>query len=606
MKGTFNHIIIFAIVLLLGILSFSRCAKVVSPTGGPKDSIPPRPIKAEPPNYSTGFSTDEIEIEFNEFITFKEMNKQFISSPPFEEDPDISEKGKKVSVVLNDTLKDSTTYTLNFGNAIADFREGNVLRNFRYVFSTGSIIDSLFVEGQVLDAYTLKPKENVAVMLYESFRDSLPYEKVPDFVARTDEEGMFYIPNLRKTQFKIFALEDINSNYLYDSPDENIGFSDSTVKFTKEELIERDTIYKDTIKRENNTDSLVVDTVKTEKHKEWMAKNFRLKLFNEDKSQQYLKTSNRKEPQKIAFVFNRPVKDSISLKYIDSLDVDSIETDEILLPGKNMEDTLTYWILDSTIYNQEYLTFEISYPALDSAGEKYWRLDTMELGYSFAQEQNDTIELATNALKSGPFDLNKKIHISHPFPLKSIDTNGICLWEVQDTVLIDKEVKLEKDTGNLYGFRLLNDLKQNSNYKLQVIPNTVNSIYEFYHDTLQVEFQTQEKDHYGQLTMDLDTIDKPFIFQLLKSEEKIYREEWYPATFNKKVKWNYLEPGEYSIRIILDENGNKEWDTGDYLNHIQPEKVTFYPEIIEIRSNWELELKWDVNFNSIVKPKKEE
>ena len=605
MKGAFNHIIILALVVLLGILSFSHCAKVVSPTGGPKDTIPPRPIKADPKNYSTDFSADEIEIEFNEFITFKEMNKQFISSPPFEEDPEIAERGKKVNVVLKDTLKDSTTYTLNFGNAIVDFREGNALRNFRYVFSTGPIIDSLFVEGQVLDAYTLKPKENVVVMLYESFRDSLPYEKVPDFVARTNEEGRFHIPNLRKTQLKIFALEDINKNYLYDSPDENIGFSDSTVKFTKEEFTERDTIYKDTIKRENNSDSLVVDTVKVNTFKEWMAKDYRLKLFNEDKSRQYLKTSNRKKPQKISFVFNRPVKDSISLKLIDSIKVDSIETDEILLPEKNMKDTLTYWILDSAIYNQEYLNFEISYPALDSAGEKYWRLDTMELGYSFAQEQKDTIELATNASKSGPFDLDEMIHISHPYPLKFIDTSGICLWEVQDTVLVEKDVELEKDTGNLYGFRLLNDLKQKSKYKLQVIPNTVNSIYDFYHNNLQVEFQMQEEDHYGQLTMDLDSIDQPFIFQLLKSEEKIYREESYPATFNKKVKWDYLEPGKYSIRIILDENGNKEWDTGDYLNHIQPEKVAFYPETIEIRSNWELELKWDVNFNSIVKPKKE-
>ena len=604
MKGAFNHIIIFLFVVLLGILSFSRCAKVVSPTGGPKDTIPPRPIQAEPSNYSTGFSSDEIEIEFNEFITFKEMNKQFLSSPPFEEDPDISEKGKKVHVFLNDSLKDSTTYTLNFGNAIVDFHEGNALRNFRYVFSTGSIIDSLFVEGQVLDAYTLKPRENVVVMLYESFRDSLPYEKVPDFVARTDEEGKFHIPNLRKTQFKIFALEDINNNYIYDSPDEDIAFSDSTVKFTKEEITERDTIYKDTIKRENSPDSLVIDTVMVNEYKDWVGHDFRLNLFNEDKSQQYLKTSSRKRPQKISFIFNRPLEDSISLKLIDSVKVDSIETDEILLAEKNMEDTLTYWILDSSIYNQEYLTFEISYPALDSAGDKYWRLDTMELGYSFAQEQKDTIELTTNASNS-PFDLDDKIHISHPYPLKSIDTTGICLWEVQDTVLVEKDIKLERDTGNLYGFHLLNDLKQNSNYKLQVISNTVNSIYEFYHDTLQVEFQTQEKDYYGRLTMDLDTIDKPFIFQLLKSENKIYREEWYPAKYNKKVSWNYLEPGEYSIRLILDENGNKEWDTGDYLNHIQPEKVIFYPEIVEIRSNWEVELKWDVDINSIVKPKKE-
>jgi hypothetical protein len=599
MKLSLSHIIILASILLFGVLSFTRCAKVVAPSGGLKDTIPPHLVTSEPENYSTGFDAEEIEITFNEFIQLKELDKQFISSPPFKEDPEIKERGEEIKVILNDTLKDSTTYTLNFGNAIVDFREGNPMRNFRYVFSTGTFIDSMFVSGQVYDAQNSTPLENVVVMLYDSFRDSLPMQEMPVYVARTDKKGRFVLPNLRKQPYKIFALNDLNQNYLYDSPKEDIAFSDSTVHFTEKQFTRMDTLYKDTIQLENR-DSLVIDTIIEEKYRELAAKEYRLRMFNEDKGEQYLKSYSRPKPQKITFTFNRPVKDSISLSLIDS-----IEQKDYLLPEKNMEDTLKYWILDSSIYNRQYLNFEISYVTKDSLGQDYRTRDTAELSYSFEQELSDTAKVRSNLSSSGKFDLNQQIQVSYPLPIESIDTSGVCLWEIPDTVLIEEKVSLKRDSASLYDFSLTNNLKQDTRYKFRILPNTIQSIYSYYHDTLDVEFRTQKEDHYGQLTMDMDTIGKPFIFQLLKEKDKVYKEKWYPASYNKKVNLEYLDPAKYTIRLILDVNANKEWDPGDYLKHIQPEKVAFYPDRIEIRSNWELELKWDPDFNSFVKPKKE-
>jgi hypothetical protein len=601
MKISISNSIILASVVFLGILSFSRCAKVVSPSGGPKDTIPPHTVEETPPNYSKGFSEDEIEIEFNEFISLKKIDDQFISSPPFEEEPDIMERGKELKIVLNDTLRDSTTYTLNFGNAIVDFRESNPLKNFRYVFSTGSTIDSMYVEGQVFDALTLTPKENVVVMLYDRFKDSLPMQQVPLYVARTDKKGRFLLPNLRKDKYKIFSLADINRNYLYDSPQEDIAFSDSTITFTEKEFTKTDTLYKDTIELEER-DSLVIDTIIKKQIKRLAASEYKLRMFNEDKGKQYLKSYSRKRPQKISFTFNRPVeKDSITLNLIDSID-----HKDFLLPEKYIKDTLSYWILDSSIYNQQYLQFEISYLTTDSVGESFRKHDTVDLSYSFKKKISDTAKLKTNISATENFDLDEKIHVSLPYPIKSIDTSGICLWEKKDTVLLERKPIVKRDTGNLFGFSLTNDLKQDTKYKLQIIPYTVNSIYDFYHDTLDVEFRTQKRDHYGQLTMNLDTINEPFIFQFLKNEGKVYREEWYPASYSKKLSLDYIDPGEYSLRIILDSNSNKKWDPGDYLKHIQPERVAFYPRKIEIRSNWELELEWNVDFNTFVKPKTEE
>lgn len=603
MKAALSNIIWVGLSAGLLILGFARCANVVPPSGGPKDSIPPIPVREVPPNYSTQFSEKEIEIEFNEFISLDKINEQFLSSPPFEEDPDIEERGKRVMVYFNDTLRDSTTYTLNFGNAIVDFRENNPLKNYRYVFSTGDLLDSLMVRGQVLGAFNLDPRENVVVMLYSRLKDSMPLQQLPDYVSRTDENGLFVLPNLAKQDYMIFALKDINNNYLYDSPEEEIGFTDSLVKFRQESFEVKDTIYKDTSGTQV-ADSMIIDTIRTRQVSRYVSDQFLLKTFQEDKGKQYLKSYQRPDPRKISFIFNRPVKDTFHFRFIDSL-----EHEDLFMPVITIKDTLTYWILDSAVYNREYLNFEVSYMTKDSLNQDTLQTDTVEFSYSFEQEEEDTLELKSNLSSGATAELDQRIRIHYPYPIQSLDTSGFCLWRKQDTLLFEEQIQLERDSTNMHQLYLNKRLRPDSKYKIVVLPNSIHSWYDhdFYHDSLDIEFSTRPKDYYGTLALDIDSVETDFIIQLVKPDDEgtVYKEQWFDETVEEAIRLNYLKPGEYLIRIIRDENSNKKWDTGDYLNHIQPEEVSFYPEKVEVRANWEMELKWTVDYNVFVKPKKE-
>ncbi len=620
-------------LLLLAVLSgafFSNCAKVVSPTGGPRDTIPPVPIRFAPPNYSVNFDSKEIEIEFNEFVELKDIKKQFISSPPFEEDPIITGKGKHIEVEIEDILKDSTTYTLNFGNSIVDFHEGNPIKNFRYVFSTGDELDSLELTGKVLDAFTMEPQENILVMLYSENRDSVPLEQLPEYVGRTDEKGEYYIGNIRLDSFKLFALNDKNSNYIYDMPEEKIAFQDSLLHFVKEPIEIHDTIFEDTligpeeerpitdsiIRIKNgevisdtlmlgDEDSLLIDTVIYNRYVGYTAQQRNFKLFNEENRRQYLKTNLRKDKRKLAFVFNRPVIDSIRMSLIDSME----HPGDLYIREKNgSPDTVAFWLKDSSLYNREKLTYEVSYQRRDSLNQLYWQVDTVDFRYKFTEQEEkprlDTIPLTVNLSEGKRVDLNQEISIQSKYPLKSFDTTRICLWESEDTLFREQELSIEKVENNLYSLKGKTEWKPGTKYRFIILPQSVYTVYEFYHDTLQMNFSTREEDYYGTLALTLNFQEDsgPFIIQLLKETGEIVREKWLKQIPGNPVGFHYIHPGKYKFRLIFDENGNKEWDTGDYLEHRQPEKIRYYPENIEVRANWEMDLEWKQNNQKESKP----
>jgi hypothetical protein len=591
------HIIPSAFLLTLIIMLFGRCAKEVATLqGGSKDTIPPEVVESDPPNYTVHFDAREIEIEFNEFIQLNEVQQQFLSSPPFKEMPEIKMKGKGIEIALKDTLRDSTTYSLNFGNAIADYTEGNPIRNFKYVFSTGDALDSMEVKGRVYDAFNRQPRENVLVMLYDERKDSVPYKELPNYVSRTDEKGFYRITNVRNDTFKLFALDDHNSNYLYDNPAEDIAFVDSAVIFERGRIEEHDTVYaKDTVAGAVTPDTSVVDTVIHRVYRGYPPESFDLSLFNEDKEEQYLKTFQRTDPMRVDFVFNAPVKDSLRVALPDTLP----PADWYLKEVSERRDTITYWLRDTSLYHRSYLTFELGYQAKDSLNNLVWTTDTVEAGYTFEEgerESVDTLLLNTNVEK--PFDLNRNIRLSHPYPVKAVDTGRIVLQQTErDSVVqkVDFQLHMLPESNN--AMILDADLQPEASYKLKVLPQAVRSIYGVYHDTLMRSFNTRAEDYYGSLKVELTGMDSDFILQLLQGsgeEETVIREK-YPAHLQKGVvHYRYLDPGEYFLKIIYDKNGNKEWDTGNYLEHRQPEKVDYNPEKLDIRSNWEYEVEWDV------------
>ncbi len=206
------------------------CAQQGSPSGGPKDEDPPLVLESDPPNYSTRFEAKKIQITFDEFIVLDNVNQQLVVSPPMEEKPEVRLKGKSLFIEFTEELKDSTTYTLNFGSAIKDLHEGNKLLNFEYVFSTGNVLDSLSIRGTLKYAWDhTVPKDPITIMLYEELRDSVPLTEIPLYVGRSDDSGVFSINNLKADTFKIFALKDGNYNLLFDLPSEEIAFLDSAL-----------------------------------------------------------------------------------------------------------------------------------------------------------------------------------------------------------------------------------------------------------------------------------------------------------------------------------------------------------------------------------------
>ncbi|GLR18784.1 Ig-like domain-containing protein [Portibacter lacus] len=220
----------FILTLITTAILFS-CAVQKSPLGGKKDEIPPQldSLKSTP-NYITNFDLKKVILKFDEFIQLKNAFEQVVYSPPMANKPEIVQRGKKLTLKFakEDTLKPNTTYTINFGEAIVDLNESNPIPNFRYVFSTGDIIDSLEISGMVVDDITQKPAEDVLVMLYDNLEDSIIYKEQPYYFAKTNKAGKFRIQNLRADTFKVFVLNDGNLNLKYDYG-EAMGFLDTFI-----------------------------------------------------------------------------------------------------------------------------------------------------------------------------------------------------------------------------------------------------------------------------------------------------------------------------------------------------------------------------------------
>ncbi len=209
----------------------SGCAQIVSPTGGNKDDKSPMVIAMKPENKTVSFNEKKITISFDEFIQLNSPSEQIIISPPMENKPTFNSKGKVLEIRLDGNLLPNTTYTLNFGNAIGDNKENNIVSNLVYVFSTGQQLDSLTINGKVVDAFNNKPLKDVVVGLYldETFNDSTIIKEKPIYFSKTDNEGEFSILNLPSKLFRFFAIKDDNKNLKWDK-NESIAFFQQPTK----------------------------------------------------------------------------------------------------------------------------------------------------------------------------------------------------------------------------------------------------------------------------------------------------------------------------------------------------------------------------------------
>jgi len=527
------------------------CATIVTPSGGPNDILPPKVMACQPSNYSINFFADEVQISFDEYIKIKDITTNLIVSPPLLEKPEISVKGKSIVVKFLEELHPNATYTLNFGDAIRDITEDNVLTNFQYVFSTGSFIDSLQIKGSVKDAFSQKNAAEVLVLLYACNGwddcDSLPYKQRPSYYTITNKAGQFVIHNVKDGSYLLFSLKDANRNFIYDLPNESIGFVNHVI---------------------DAGDSISYD----------------LSLFEEEGGQKLLRFTS-KQKGRIDLSFQRPVQ--------------KLRVNPMKGGGKKAWEVMEYSSeRDSLIYWNNIGADTLEFQLYDDvAGFK----DTIRVGQG--KDYPNVLSIVSNIKDNSFHDINKAIQLRLSAPVQAPKLNRFVLLKQIDSVHFDT-VKMEivfKDPA-MRNIDITHDFSESAAYQLFIPAKCMQDMFGNFNDSLRVPFSIRPLSFYGNAKIDvhLPGVNNKYLVQLYNARKKSIRESYIiPDTaatnMSQVLEYQFLSPGTYGVRIVEDVNGNLKWDTGRFLSKELPEKVFYYPEDITIRSNWDVVLDWGVD-----------
>jgi len=593
------------------IILLPGCAKVGSPTGGLKDMTPPQYLDGEPENRSTGFTGKEISFRFDEFVQIKDLTRELLVSPPLKTRPEVRLKDRDIRIRLKDDLAPNTTYTINFGNAISDLNEGNLLPDFEFVFSTGDQIDSLSVTGRTVNAFDHKPlkDEQIMVMLYDDLADSAPLLHIPRYIGRASSEGLFAINNIRPDTCRLIALNDANGNLIYDPGAESIAFLD-TVLVINASTVKPLTFIKDTVKVKDDTREeqgskkvpvkSVIDTAVVQ-GKKLNAVNVSLYYFLEETDNVILVDKKRDEREKLFFVFSRPPHDSVIIEPLNFSPDSSWYIRETSLKG----DSITYWITDSLVSKNDTLQVSVTYTTTDSVNRFINRTDTIRMraqrttgspsagrkGKAAApKKETKGIGLSSSINSQGKQDLNKPVVFSISRPVSRVQPDSIDFFRVEDSIMTKQPFTCSVDPASRRKFVLATEWEENMQYRMVLKPGTVEDIYGNRNDTLQIKFSTQKIEYYGRIILTAQGTRFPMIIQVMDDKSNVVKSK----TVKEPgiIEFDYLLPQKYALKAIIDGNGNGRWDTGNYLRHIQPETIYFHTLPIQLRSNWDQEVTW--------------
>lgn len=595
-RYTFPYAALWVIFLLVFVTLFPRCANIVPPQGGPRDTIPPELISSNPPLYSTQISPEEINLLFDEYIELRNLQQQLLISPPQKERPDFSHRGKSLIIRLYDELLSNTTYTINFGNAIVDLNEANPFRNFEFVFSTGEVIDSLSVSGRVINAKTNAPEENVLVMLYANLQDSVPMLEIPVYASRTDKEGFFRLRHLKADTFKMFALKDVNNNFKYDRPgDELIAFPDSLIFLSPEIHVHHhksDTLSGETDLdhwHREDEDSLHADCCPDHEEELYHL----LRLFSEDSRKQYVSEATRPENRRLQITFNKESEKKASFIPLNFAPDEEWSVTEY----SPNNDSVYFWITDSMVYTRDTLLLVAAFYD-DQADSLIEIRDTLRFTFARVLELGPLQKPGQTAPKAVSLNIKagdllppgKKIVFSSGNPISFIDSSMISLNEVADSIPSKTDFLLKQDLSYPRNYILEARLNESSRYELISLPGAFTDLFGNESDSLLAKFSTAKAESVGTLILNVANFSGFHIIQLLDDKDSPLQEKYIAG--DTTLVFNHLKPQRYKIQAVVDTNNNRKWDTGNYLLGIQPEEIIFYEEQINIRAAWELELSW--------------
>ena len=584
--------LLYGMLLLTVIYS---CANIGSPNGGPYDETPPKFVSSTPVPNQINYTGKKIEILFDELIQIEKPSENVIITPPQMELPVIRSAGKKAVIELKDTLKPNTTYTIDFTNSISDNNEKNVFENFSFAFSTGDIIDTLEVSGVLLNAENLEPMPGITIGLHNNLEDSA-FVKLP-FVrtSRTNDKGQFTIRNITPGTYHIFALNDVNRDYKFDQPGEDIAFLDSVIVPSFELTTRQDTTWKD---------SLTIDTIRTVGYTRFFPDNIELRLFKEKFERQYMVKPERPDEKYFTLRFNTkldtvPVPVPINFTPEDSTWYFVQQTE-----GGT---AVNYWLADSTVWKQDTLQVQVSYPKSDSLNILRPQTDTVQLVLrrrpaekkkkKKKDEPDPIVFLGMQVDAPSSMDLFDTISVTFNEPVLDINKEMFFLdQKIWNTVDFD----FFPDSTNSLNYFIRRPWKYGEEYRIEVDSAAIHSLYGKWNDFFTGEFKIKKEDEYGYLYLNINGVDTTAFVELLSSGDAPVRKA---KVKDGGVLFMDLKPDKYYARIVIDTNGNGVWDTGNYIEKRQPEEVYYSPKMYEIMQNWQVEETWNVNSTPLAKQK---
>lgn len=572
--------------LVLCALTFvTACANIVAPSGGPVDTRPPQFLKSEPQPGSTAFAGRKIFLKFDEFVSVKDAYTNITISPPLKDFPEFRSKGKGILITFSEPLPADRTFCIDFGNSIQDITESNIFSNYRFVFATGSHLDSLYVKGQVINAFTRQPEKDISLFLYRQSSDSLPYHTPPEFLAKSRPDGSFVFSSLPGGEFSLVAINDKNANLQYDPFVESIAFADSLVLSMPMPVA--DTAANDSLKPARAAVPL---------------RNNKLFLFTERDTVQRLLKVNDKQTARFTMIFNAPVE-NLSYRFLKNPPATDWHLDEYA----PTHDTVTCWVKEASL---DSLWVEIT--------DRGLVIDTLELklhsvsdtatgpvikkggkgGGKSDSPQSFHLSMSSATGPQQAQELNQALKIQFSHPLNNPDLRGISLEEVIDSSGFPLVANFRfSDPGIQRKLNIEFAWRSLKSYRLIIPKGAFTDIYGLRNDSLVLNFSTREADSYGVLKMaikqdsaSVKAYTGSYLFQLLNDKDEILRTEQLQVP--GMLTYEYMNQGDYKARIIRDANRNGRWDTGHYLHRTQPEELLYYSGQIKIKQNWDTEIDW--------------
>ena len=599
----------FFIFSISQFLIFTSCARMGTPDGGWYDDTPPYVVSSMPQDKAANMKAKRININFNEFIKLEDAQNKVIVSPPQLEMPDIKASGKRIIVNLKDTLKENTTYTIDFSDAISDNNEGNPMGSYTFTFSTGSQIDTLETSGYVLNAENLEPVKGILVGLYDNLSDTIFGHEPMVRISRTDSRGHFTIKGVAPGTYRAYALQDADGDFVYNQKSEMLAFNHQTFEPSWKPDTRQDTIWRD---------SLHIDNILRVPYTHFLPDDITLLAFTAIQDTRYLIKTERETPNKLGFYFS----------YGDSLPPIlrglNFNADSAFVVESNLKnDTLFYWLRDTALVNQDTLNIEVKFRMTDDSTKVLVnKTDTLELVAKTSYEKRmkdkqkdleqwqkeqekkkkrgekyDSImapEVLTLKISpSGSLDPDQRVYIESPTPLLRVDTAAIHLYSKVDSLWYEAPFRFRPLPANIRTFELTADWKLDTEYSLEIDSAAFTDIYGLAITPIKQGLKTKKGEDYSTLTVNLSGIGDTTIVmvQLLSNSDAVVKQ----AKAEKGVaEFLYINPGTYYMRAFVDSNGNGIWDTGDYDADRQPEDVYYFNKETECKANWDRSLDWNL------------